>query len=100
MSKLANLIGKNTVEKSLELIDKVVPDTEKRTELKFEIYRIIVSNQIARWVRAIIALMFFVTWLYFPENLKGKGNETEYIIWAILGYYYLVDKTLNRVKQK
>lgn len=91
--------GKGTVGKVVDVIDKVVPDAQQKNQLKFEIYKIIASSMVAKYVRALIALMFVSVWLFFPEKLEGREKLTEYMLYAIAGYYFLIDRGLNKVKK-
>lgn len=91
--------GNGTIDKVVGIIDKVVPDVAAKNEAKFEIYKIISSNMIAKWVRAILALMFISVWLFFPEKLTGREEMTKYVMMAIVGYYFIVDRSMNRIKK-
>ena len=88
------------IEKAVDVIDKVVPDGKQKNELKFEIYKIIASSMVAKWVRALIAIMFFAVWLFFPEKIEGREDMVKYMLYAIAGYYFLVDRGFNYVKKK
>lgn len=88
--------AKGAIEKAVDVIDKVVPDTKQKTELKFEIYKIIASSAVAKYVRALLALMFFVVWLFFPEKLEGREKQAEYMLYAVAAYYFLVDKAFDK----
>ena len=92
--------GKGLIEKAVTVIDKLIPDKTQANSLKFEIYKIIASSQIAKYVRALIAIMFFTVWLFFPEKLAGREEMTKYMIFAIAGYYFIVDRGLDGIKKK
>ena len=92
--------AKGAIEKAVGVIDKVVPDVKQKNELKFEIYKIIASSAIAKWVRALLAIMFFVVWLFFPEKMEGREDMSKYMLYAIAGYYFLIDRGFNYVKKK
>ena len=92
--------GKGAIEKAVDVIDKVVPDVKQKNELKFEIYKIIASSMVAKYVRAALALMFFAVWLFFPEKLEGREEMSKYMLAAIAGYYFIVDRGFNHVKRK
>lgn len=92
--------GSGAIEKAVDVIDKVVPDTQQKNQLKFEIYRIIASSQVAKYVRALLAVMFFVVWLFFPEKLDGRERMAEYMLYAIAAYYFLIDKAFDKTLSK
>ena len=91
--------GKGIIAKAVDVIEKVVPDVQQKNELKFEIYKIIASSEVAKYVRALIALMFFVVWLFFPEKIAGREEMVKYMLYAIAGYYFIVDRGFNHVKK-
>lgn len=86
------LSGKGAIGKAIDVIEKVVPDVTQKNKLKFEIYQIIASSMVAKYVRAVLAIMFFAVWLFFPEKLEGREEMTKYMLYAIAGYYYIVDR--------
>lgn len=86
-------------EKVINVVEKVVPDTQQKNELKFELYKIIVSSMVAKYVRALLAVMFFTVWLFFPEKMEGREEVTKYLMYAIAGYYFLVDRAFNKAKK-
>lgn len=92
--------GNGTIDKVIDVIEKVVPDAAQKSQAKFEIYKIIASNMVAKWVRAIITLMFFIVWLFFPEKLTGREEMVKYMIYAIAGYYFIIDRSMNQIKRK
>lgn len=92
--------AKGAIEKAVAVIDKVVPDVKQKNELKFEIYKIIASSMVAKWVRALLAIMFFVVWLFFPEKMEGREDMSKYMLYAIAGYYFIIDRGFNHVKKK
>ena len=92
--------AKGAIEEAVDVIEKVVPDTTQKNELKFEIYKIIASSMVAKYVRAALALMFFVVFLFFPEKLDGREEMSKYMLAAIAGYYYIIDRGFNYVKTK
>ena len=92
--------GKTIVDKTLGIIDKVVLDKTQAASLKFEIHRIIASSNVAKYVRAVIAVLVVVVWLFFPEKFEGREKLSEYLLYAIAGYYYLVDLGLSGIKRK
>lgn len=97
---LKRLLGDGGMgEKVINVIEKVVPDSGQKNALKFELYKIIVSSMVAKYVRAAIAIMFFSVWLFFPEKFEDRENIADYMLMAIAGYYFVVDRSLNRVKK-
>jgi hypothetical protein len=103
MSLLSGLFKKGgAVDKAINIVDKAVPDKDKANELKMKLIELMASQQspITRYVRAIIAIMFMVVWLFFPDNMEGRDEMTKYIIYAIFGFYFLADFTIDKWKGK
>lgn len=98
IKSLLNASG--VLDKAIEVIDKVVQDKTQKTELKFEIYKIIAASQVAKYVRAIIALLFVVVWLFFPEHFDGREEMSKYFLYAVVAYYFLVDKAFDKMISK
>ena len=103
MKLLSNLFKKGgAVDKSLEIVDQAVEDKDKANELKMKLIQIMASQQspITRYVRAILAIMFMTTWLFFPENMEGREEAVKYVLYGIIGFYFLADFTIDKWKGK
>ena len=90
------------VDKVIGIVDKTIVDKGKASELKMELIKLIAANQspITRYVRAVIAIMFMVVWLFFPENFAGREDTTRYVLYGIVGFYFLADFTIDKWKRK
>ena len=90
------------VEKAIDIVDKAVVDKDKAKEVKLEIIKLMATQQspITRYVRAILAIMFMTVWLFFPENMVGREEATKYVLYGIIGFYFLADFTIDKWKSK
>ena len=90
------------VDKAIEIVDKAVVDKDKAKEIKLELIKVMASNQspITRYVRAILAIMFMTVWLFFPENMVGRDEAVKYVLYGIIGFYFLADFTIDKWKSK
>lgn len=83
------------------IVTKLVPDKDLAEKLNNELMLAIIGltqNSISRWVRAIIAIVWVTTWLYFPENFEGRENVSENVLYSIIGFYFL-DFVIDRFKK-
>jgi len=90
------------VEKAIDIVDKSIVDKDKAKEVKLELIKVMASQQspITRYVRAILAIMFMAVWLFFPENMAGREEATKYVLYGIIGFYFLADFTIDKWKGK
>lgn len=101
--RIADIFKKGGIaDKAVDLVDKMVPDKDKASELKMELIKLIASQQspITRYVRAVLAIMFMVVWLFFPENFQGREDTTRYVLYGIIGFYFLADFAIDKWKRK
>lgn len=94
--------GGGIVDKVVDMVDKIVPDKQKAAELKMKLIKLIVSQQspIAPYVRGLIALLFMVVWLFFPEKFVGREDSARYILYAICLFYFMADIAIDKWKRK
>lgn len=90
------------IEKAIDIVDKSVEDKDKAKEIKLKLIQIMASQQspITRYVRAIIAIMFMTVWLFFPEKMEGREEAVKYVLYGIIGFYFLADFTIDKWKGK
>ena len=90
------------VEKAIDIVDKSVIDKDEAAKLKMKLIELMASQQspITRYVRAAIALLFMIVWLFFPDNMEGRDETVKYIIYAIFGFYFLADFAIDKWKGK
>jgi hypothetical protein len=102
MSWLSIFKKGGAVDRALDVVDKAVVDKDKAKEVKLEIIKIMASQQspITRYVRAILAIMFFTVWLFFPENMVGREESTKYVLYGLISFYFLADFTIDKWKSK
>jgi len=103
MSILSSLFKKGgAVEKGMNIVDQAVEDKDKANELKMKLIQLMAAQQspITRYVRAILAIMFMAVWLFFPEKMEGREEATRYVLYGIIGFYFLADFTIDKWKGK
>ena len=97
--KLREIFKKDgLVDKITGIVDKAVPDKEKAAELKMELIKVIASVQgkVAPYVRAVIAVQFMTVWLWFPEKFANRSESERYVLYGIIGFYFLADFTIDK----
>lgn len=97
MNVLSLFTKGGAVNKAIDVIDKTVLDKTQATQAKFEVYQIIAASSVAKYVRALIAVLFVVVWLFFPEKFEGREKMSEYFLYAVVAFYFLVDKAADKI---
>jgi predicted RND superfamily exporter protein len=93
------LVSKNSINKAEELIEAIVKDEQQKSKLKYEIFKLLMSTHIAKYVRALIALMFVIVWLFLPENIESNQDIAKYLMLGIVSFYFLLDVGIDRIKK-
>jgi hypothetical protein len=89
-------------DKVTDIVGKAIPDKDKASELKMQLIALMAAQQgkIAPYVRAILSILIFTVWLFFPEKMVGREETTRYIIYAIISFYFLADLAIDKWKRR
>jgi hypothetical protein len=103
MSILGSIFKKGgAVEKITDIVDQAVEDKDKSKELKVKIIELMASlkNPITPFVRAIIGIEFITVWIFYPQNFEGREDTAQYVLYGIIGFYFLADFAIDKWKGK
>lgn len=98
MSIWSVLKGTKLIDNVTNIVDKAVTDKDKKNELVFAIMNMFMQSQVAKWVRAILAIEITTGVLFFGHKLTIPPDKQHWALGAVLGYYFM-DRLLAHYKK-
>lgn len=78
-----------TVDKITDVVEKAVPDKDKRNELIYNISLVLMQSEVAKYVRAVLAILTAVSCLFLGDKMTIDADTQKYILMAVFGFYFL-----------
>ncbi len=82
------LLGGKTFEQIAGIADKAIVDKDKRAEFLFQVRMIMLNSQIAKYIRAVLAIIVTVSVMFFADRLTIDTETQKYLLYAVFMFYF------------
>lgn len=90
MGWLNNITKKDGIVSQMTgLADKAIVDKDKRNEFIYNMSLIMMQSEIAKYVRAVLGIVVVISCLFFADKLTIDKETQKYILYLVLGFYFL-----------
>ncbi len=89
--KVLNFLNKKDgiASKVTAIVDKSITDKDKKAELVYNILTLIMQSEVAKWVRAMLAILIVVACLFFGNEVTLEADKQFILLSSVTGFYFL-----------